>query len=168
MALTLHEHSRRLEWPNLAFIGHTAATQGDRMDGSSTGVYVMTKAPYGPFIEGHVAHMSFVGWSSNILKRVARSSLSADTQQACNTNDEVFAAQLLRSEPNGYTLKKHNVTDAVKARLDSLSWMQTECTTRHICSSSRAPGLTEKRSAIDLLGLKEQHRRARCRCPVPQ
>ena len=117
------------------------------MDGSSTGVYVITKAPHGPFIEGHVADMSFVGWLSNILKRAARSSSSADTQQACNTNDEVLAAQLLRSEPNGHTSKKHNVTDAMKGRLDSLSWMQTECTTRHICSSSRLKDSIEEDDA---------------------
>ena len=57
-------------------------------------------APYKQFIEGQITNLSLNGWSTNKLKRVAKSSLSAEIQQACNTDDE-FAARLLWSEING-------------------------------------------------------------------
>ena len=73
-------------------------------------------APYKQFIEeGHVTDMSPIGWSTDKLKRVARSSLSAEIQHACNTDDEVVAAPLHWSEINGYHSTKQNVTDAVQA-----------------------------------------------------
>ena len=83
--------------------------------GSSTGGFVLTVAPYTQCIERHITDMSLIGWFTNKLNRVARSSLSAEIQQACNTDDELFAARLLRSEINGYQVTKQNVTDAVKA-----------------------------------------------------
>ena len=61
--------------------------------------------------------MSLIGWSTTKLKRVARSSLSAAIQQACNTDDESFAARLPWSEINGCQVMNQNVTDAVKATL---------------------------------------------------
>ena len=39
--------------------------------------------------------VSHIDWSTNKLKRVARSSLSAEIQHACNTDDELFAVRLL-------------------------------------------------------------------------
>ena len=76
---------------------------------------VLTMAPYGQFLEGHVVDISLLGWSTNKLKRVPRSSLSAEFQQACSIDDEQYAARLPWSEINGCQVTKHNVTDAVKA-----------------------------------------------------
>ena len=84
-------------------IGCTDTAQGDRVDGGSTGGYVLSMAPYKQLIEGHMTDMSLIGSSTNRLKRVARSSRSAEVQQACNVDDEFFfTARLLRSETNGY------------------------------------------------------------------
>ena len=44
--LAIHLFSRQLTWNDLAVIGYTDAAQGDRVDGCSTGGYVMTMAPY--------------------------------------------------------------------------------------------------------------------------
>ena len=76
--------SRHLKWYDLAVIGFTEAAQGDRVDGTSTGDYAMTMAPYGPVIDGHVNDMNLLGWSTNEVKQGARSSLCAESQQACN------------------------------------------------------------------------------------
>ena len=59
--------------------------------------------------------LCLIGQSTNKLKRVARSSLSVEIQQACNTDDALFAARLLWSEIHGYQATKQNVTDAVNA-----------------------------------------------------
>ena len=85
--LTIHLFSQKLKWNDLALIGYTGAAEGDRVDGSSTGGYVLTMAPYKQFIEGHMIYVSLIGWSTNKLKRLARSSLSAGIQQACNTSN---------------------------------------------------------------------------------
>ena len=55
-----HHVSRHLKSNDLAVIGCTDAAEGDRVDGSSTGGYVMTMAPYGPFNEGHMTDTSLV------------------------------------------------------------------------------------------------------------
>ena len=104
----------KLNWNDLALMGDTDVAQSDRVDGSSTGGYVLTLALYKQFFEGHMIDMSLSGWSTTKQERVPRSSLSAEIQQACNTDDEVFAARLLWSEINGYQVTKQNVTDAAK------------------------------------------------------
>ena len=56
---------------------------------------MLIMAPYKTIHRGsHMTDLSLLGWSTNNLKRVARSSLSAEIQQACNTDDELFAARL--------------------------------------------------------------------------
>ena len=95
VALTIHPFSRHLKWNDLAVIGNTNKVQGDGVDYSFTGGFAITMALYGPFIEGHMIDTALIGWSTDTLKRVGRSSLSGDIQQACNTDDEVFAARLL-------------------------------------------------------------------------
>ena len=76
-------------------------------------------------------------------------------QTSGNTDLEVLAARLVWSELNSYTVAKHYVTDAVKATsgivvLDA----KGVCDAPHN-SSSTALGLTEKRSGIELMGLKD-------------
>ena len=146
-----HHVSRHLKSNDLAVIGCTDAAQGDRADGSSTGGYVMTMAPYRPFNEGHMTDTSLVGWSTNKPKRVARSSVSAEIQQACNTDRGVFPARQLCSCVNGNTVTKHSVTEAVK--IVGLDAIGVHNALHH--SSSTALGLTEKRSGIELLGRKD-------------
>ena len=68
--------SRHLKRDDLAVVGYTDAAQRD-VDGSSTTGYVMTIAPYGPFIEGHMTDTTLIGWSTNKHVLLARSSLSA-------------------------------------------------------------------------------------------
>ena len=97
--------------------------------------------------------MSLIGWSTNKLKRVAKSSRSAEIQQACNTDDEFFAARLLWSEINGYQVARHNATDAVKATRGIIVLDATGVYNALHNSSSTALGLTEERSGIELLGL---------------
>ena len=99
--------------------------------------------------------MTLTVWTTTHFKRVARSSLGAEIQQACNTDDELFAARPLWSDIHGCQLTKHNVTDAAKSTpgiivLDAkvvYDAMQNSIWTS-LC-------LTEKRSVIELLGLSD-------------
>ena len=111
---TVHPFSLQLKWNDFPVIGHTDAAQGARVDGCSTGGYVLTMTPYRQSIEGHMTDMSLIGLSTNKLKRVARSSLIAEIQEACNIDDELFPVHLLWSDINRHQVKQ-NVTDAVKA-----------------------------------------------------
>ena len=67
-------------------------------------------APHKQFIEGHMTEMRLIGWSTNKLKRVARSSLSAEIQHAYNTDVELFAARLFWRALNEYHVTTQNVT----------------------------------------------------------
>ena len=112
-------------------------------------------APYRLFIESHMTDVTLIGWSTNKLKRVVRSSLSAEIQQAFKTDNELFAARLFWSEIKGYQVTKHNVTDAVKATTGIIVLDATGVYDAVQNSSSAALGLTDKRSGIELLGLKD-------------
>ena len=116
---------------------------------------MLTMAPYKQVIEGHKTDVSLIGWSTNKLMRVARSSLSADIQQARNTDCELFAPLLLWSEINGYQVTKPNVADAVKVTLGTSvpDAKREDDAVQNSCAT--ALGLTEKRSGIELLGLKD-------------
>ena len=93
----------------LAVIGYSGAAQGARMDGGSTRGYSLKMAPYTSFIETHMTGMSFSRTTNpDEWPRVS----------LCN-EDKVFAARLLWSEINGFTVTKHNVTEAVKATLST-------------------------------------------------
>ena len=114
-----------------------------------------TMAPYRQLIEGHVTDLSLIGWSTNKLKRDARSSMSAEIQRACNTDDELFAARLLWSEINWYHVTEHNVTDAVKATPGIIVLDANRVYDAMQNSSSTPLGLTEQRSGIELMGLQD-------------
>ena len=81
-------------------------------DGSSKGGYVITMAPNGPFIEGHMADPSLRGQPQTSGTKLIEPRNSAGV---CNTDCAVVAARLLYSELQGYTVTKHSLTDAVKA-----------------------------------------------------
>ena len=99
--------------------------------------------------------MTLIVWTTNHFKRVARSSLGAEIQQACNTDDELFAARPLWSEINRYQLTKHNVTDAAKSTpgIIVLDWKGVYDAMQN--SNWTSLCLTEKRSVIELLGLSD-------------
>ena len=147
--LTIHPFSRHLKWNDLALVVRTDAAQGDRIDGGSTDGCMLTMAPYRQFIECHMTDMSLIGWSTNKLERVARSSLSAEIQQACITDDELFAASPLWGEINGYQLTTHNVADAAKATPGIIVMDAKGVYVAVQNSSSTGLGLTEKQSGIE-------------------
>ena len=122
---------------------------------------MLTMAPYRQFIESHMTDMTLIGWSTNNLKRAARSSLSAEIQQACNIDDELFAARLLWSEISRYQFTKHNVTDVVKATPGIIVLDAKGVYDAMQNSSSTARGLTEKTKWTRTAGTQRQYRRTR-------
>ena len=111
--------------------------------------------------------MSLIGLSTNKLKACGEEfTLGAEIQQACNTDDELFAARLLWSEINGYQVSKQSVTDASKATPGIIVLDAEGVHDVLHDSSSTALGLTAKRNGIELLGLKRHCGRARYGCSM--
>ena len=92
--LTIHPSSRHLKWNDLALIGCTNEAQGDRIDGGSTGGYVLTMAPYSWFIEGHMTDMTLlvvdtsqnlgrVGSNKNMSCKVLTAGNECEKQELC-------------------------------------------------------------------------------------
>ena len=60
--LTIHLFSRHVRCNLFVVIGYTDSAHGDKGNGRSTGGYVMTMAPHGPFTDGHLTDMRLAGW----------------------------------------------------------------------------------------------------------
>ena len=153
--ITLHAHDR-CKWTELALVTWTDAAQGDRPDGSSTGGYISGFGSQEDILSGSWTNISLVSWGTTKLPRVARSSLAAEIQEACIAEDEAFLIRLMWSEMNHTSEDNADeqvnlvpaflVTDA-KALFDAVQ------------SETSALGLKERRSGIELLGLKDNLKR---------
>ena len=149
--ITIHHHDY-CDWKELAHVTWTDAAQGDRPDGKSTGGYIAGFGRKDEIETGDWCPISLSTWNTSKLPRVARSSLAAEIQEACIAEDESYLVRLMWAEVNGVDAKNHNeainlvpsylVTDA-KALYDAVQ------------SETSALGLKERRSGIELAGLKE-------------
>ena len=108
--------------------------------------------------DGHSSPMSLMDWKSWALKRVCRSSLSAESQASADTVDSLnfvrlFAADFLH--PTGVDLRQ---TDQVLSLLPG-SIMVTDCKSLYDAlarSESQGLGLSEKRTAIEVTATRQQ------------
>ena len=154
-SIKIHCLDRNLSWDEIAVIAYSDAAQGDRPDGGSTGGYLLCFGGYKSFLSGAWTDLSLIGWSTNRLKRVARSSLAAEIQQIVNTDDEVYVARLLWSELHGVIPERSDVVSAV-VRTPGIEVIDAKGVFDALAnSSSTAMGLTEKRSGIELQGLRD-------------
>ena len=153
--ITLHVHEQ-CKWTDLALVTWTDAAQGDRPDGGSTGGYITGFGRQDDIVNGSWTDISLVSWGTTKLPRVARSSLAAEIQEACIAEDEAYLIRLMWSEINQTSelgsdeqvnlVPAYLVTDA-KALYDAVQ------------SETSALGLKERRSGIELLGLKDNLKR---------
>jgi hypothetical protein len=149
--ITVHNHGF-CDWKQLAHVMWTDSAQGDRPDGRSTGGYIAGFAIKQEVERGSWFDLSLTTWSTSKLPRVARSSLAAEIQEACIAEDESYLIRLMWAEVNGQgdvdaesainLVPSFLITDA-KALFDAIQ------------SETSALGLKERRSGIELLGLKE-------------
>ena len=96
--------------------------------------------------------LSLAAWSTAKLPRVARSSLAAEIQEACIAEDESFLIRYMWSEING--VRADTAEDAA-SQVPSLLVCDAKALYESCKSETSALGLKERRSGIELLGLKE-------------
>ena len=101
-------------------------------------------------LEGKRQHVTVVSWSTNKLKRVCRSSLSAEVQALANAEDELHLTRLAWTEINGTQFDLNDVDSAIAGVpgtvvLDAKSIYDT------LTSTNQPLQLQEKRTALELL-----------------
>ena len=136
------------------FLGWSDATWGSRPDGSSQGGQLITVCD-AQTAAGELGTFSVVDWGTKKLRRVARSSLSAEMQAASDCEGELLYCRMayLEMQKGHVSLENPNevvkeipadlITDS-KALYDSLMKNESACL-----------GLEERRSGIEGLALKE-------------
>ena len=130
----------------------TDAAQGDRPDGRSTGGYIGGFGRQKDIEAGEWFDLSLTTWSTSKLPRVARSSLAAEIQEACVAEDESYLIRLMWAEING--IDTGNVNDAIN-NVPSYLVTDAKALFDAVKSETSALGLKERRSGIELEGLKE-------------
>ena len=85
-------YSRQIHGP-LHLVAWSDASWANRKDGKSTGGYIVGVCGNN-VLEGVQEHVSVVNWSTNKLKRVARSSMAAEMQALANSEDELHLCRL--------------------------------------------------------------------------
>ncbi|CAJ1424602.1 unnamed protein product, partial [Effrenium voratum] len=141
---------------DLVVVGWSDAALANRVDLGSTGGYMIGMC-HASMLDGVRGPVSLISWSSTRLKRVCRSSLSAETQALAETEQEVMFIRTQWSEMSGFPVdlakpeectKKTKgvlVVDA-KALYDAASNGETQ---------TSAFSMREKYTALELLGLVE-------------
>ena len=142
----------------------TDASWATRRDGSSQGgqiTLLMSKS----VMHGETSHFSVLCWGSRRLRRVARSSTSAEVQMSGNALDQHEFCKLfmiIMEEPNKIDLRQpDNVLRSQESCLISDSKNVYDGLEKVETSGLH---MEERRTAIELLGIKERLAQANIRC----
>ena len=142
----------------------TDASWATRRDGSSQGgqiTLLMSKS----VMHGETSHFSVLCWGSRRLRRVARSSTSAEVQMSGNALDQHEFCKLfmiIMEEPNKIDLRQpDNVLRSQESCLISDSKNVYDGLEKVETSGLQ---MEERRTAIELLGIKERLAQANIRC----
>ena len=101
-------------------------------------------------LEGKREHVTIVSWSTNKLKRVARSSLAAEVQALANAEDELHLTRLAWAEMNGANIDLNDV-DSVIATVPGTVVIDAKSIYDTLTSTNQPLQLQEKRTALELL-----------------
>jgi hypothetical protein len=141
-------YTRRIEG-EINFVAWSDASWANRKSGSSTGGYVIGMcAP--EVLEGKRRHVTVVSWSTNKLKRVCRSSLSAEVQALANAEDELHLTRLAWAEINEVQFDLNDV-DSVIAGVPGTVVIDAKSIYDTLTSTNQPLQLQEKRTALELL-----------------
>ena len=145
------------EAEELGVFGWVDAASQNRPDGGSTQGLVVGMAPLS-LLQGSLAKVSLVSWSSHRIDRTCRSPGAAETQAAVNGEDSVFFIRYQWSEI------LHGVADARDP--EGCASKVTGCIisdSRNVYDKLRVEVVSikgaEKRANIELLSLKEAQQR---------
>ena len=101
-------------------------------------------------LEGKRRHVTVVSWSTNKLKRVCRSSLSAEVQALANAEDELHLTRLAWAEINEVQFDLNDV-DSVIAGVPGTVVIDAKSIYDTLTSTNQPLQLQEKRTALELL-----------------
>ena len=125
------------------------ASWANRRDGKSTGGYLIGLCGE-RVLNGSRDHVSIVSWGTNKLKRVARSSMSAELQALAIAEDELHLCRLAWAEFNGERIDL-NHTDEIVSQIPGTVIIDAKSMYDALTSQNQPMQLTEKRTALELL-----------------
>ena len=121
----------------------------NRRDGKSTGGYLIGMSS-NALLSGDRTHVTIVSWSTNKLKRVARSSLAAEVQAMSNAEDELHVVRGAWAEFNGTPFNLDNPDETI-ASVPGTVIVDAKSIYDTLVSQNQPLQLQEKRTAIELL-----------------
>ena len=108
-----------------------------------------------PFLGGKASVCTIVGWRSQKLRRVARSSSASEVQAANNAQEELEYTRLVYCEMTHDDMDLHNSWAAVKAIPGVLVVDAKDVWDACSRNESSALGMIDRRSAIEALALRQ-------------
>jgi len=130
-------------------IGWSDASLKNRIDSSSTGGYVIGFARES-ICQGQCSHVTPVAWRSYKLRRVAISSLSAETQALRTMEDELYMTRMAWAEFQGQRVNIHEPDEHVKT-VAGLAIIDAKAIFDGLSGKDQVQNMIEKRTAIELL-----------------
>ena len=125
------------------------ASWANRRDGKSTGGFVIGLCGDG-VLQGKRGHVTVISWGTNKLKRVAKSSMSAELQALANAEDELHLCRLCWAELNGHDIDLNEV-DKIVRTIPGTVIIDAKSIYDVLTSQNQPLQLAEKRSALELL-----------------
>ena len=141
-------YSRRIEG-QVNLIAWSDASWANRQDGKSTGGFLIGVCG-DEVLRGKRGHISVVSWGTNKLKRVARSSMSAELQALAIAEDELHLCRMCWAEFSGEDIDLGKVEETVQS-IPGTVVIDAKSIYDALTSQNQPLQLTEKRSALELL-----------------
>ena len=125
------------------------ASWANRKDGKSTGGFLIGLCGAG-VLEGKRGHVTVISWGTNKLKRVAKSSMSAELQALANAEDELHLCRLAWAEFNGFPIDLNEGDKSVE-KIPGTIVIDAKSIYDALTSQNQPLQLAEKRTALELL-----------------
>lgn len=125
------------------------ASWANRKSGNSTGGYLIGLCNES-VLDGERGHVSIVSWSTNKLKRVARSSMAAEMQALANAEDELHLCRLAWAEFSGQPVDVNDINKTIRA-VPGTVIIDAKSIYDVLTSNNQPLQLAEKRTALELL-----------------
>ena len=136
----------------------TDGALGNRPKGGSTGGYICGITT--PDLEqGRTAPVSLIGWSSQKLDRVCRSSLAAEVQSCGNAEDFLWFCRLSWSEMLGRPSNRAHYLDSLK-QTKAMLIVDAKSMYDAMGNESSGVGMKEKRTGYEMQMIKESAKKS--------
>jgi hypothetical protein len=133
----------------ITMVAWSDASWANRKSGNSTGGYLIGLCG-NDVLEGTRGHVTIVTWSSNKLRRVARSSMAAEMQALANAEDQLHLCRLAWAEFSGEHVDLNEI-DAVLRDRPGVVIIDAKSIYDALTSQNQPLQLAEKRTALELL-----------------